>query len=221
MSRRKFAAVALLVWLPGFAGAATVAYTDERAFLAAVGRSITDDYTNTGYRAVAATLTDARMSAVLGETTYVSTGWSDGNIVNQSLGYYCAGCNGSFRLSFASTSVGDARGVYGAGLRFANSATLPYHAFVTFGDRSTADYTLPAATNLETMFFALSSDLRIMSIHLGLEGGRATRAGGFSVFSLTIGAPATTTVPLPAAIWLLLSGAGALAALCRRRPRAA
>jgi hypothetical protein len=63
-------------------------------------------------------VTDRYENALLGETRYRSTGFADTNMVFSALGntYDCAGCNGSFELSFTSTSVGGSGGVFGVGL---------------------------------------------------------------------------------------------------------
>ena len=65
------------------------------------GSIVIDDYANPGYVFIQS---DAIMSAVLGETDYRTTGFNNLNIVSG--GRYCAGCNGSFELSFATTSAG-------------------------------------------------------------------------------------------------------------------
>jgi hypothetical protein len=129
-----------LVFAAQQANAATTTYSSRSNFVAALGTSITDDY-ETGY---AQFETDATMSAVLGETQYHATGFTDNDIVdtNGSNHYYCAGCNGSFTLDFTATSVGTAAGVFGAGVDILENAKSDflYTAFVTFGDNSTHDF---------------------------------------------------------------------------------
>jgi hypothetical protein len=137
--------------------------------------------------------TDSAMSAVLGETDYTATGFGNTNIVlNQSLdAMYCAGCNGSFLLTFTSTSVGSASGVYGVSFDERNNLDMPYVATVTFGDLSTADYALPIVG-----FFGITSDELIRSIHIGLANGGTTMDGDFKLDDLRIAAhPDATAVP--------------------------
>src|SRR5690606_13616431 len=101
------------------ARAATVTYNNSASFTAELGFSVTDDYENPSYVFIQS---DAVMSAVLGETEYESTGFSDLNIVDGiTEHYYCAGCNGSFILDFKSTSVGTTSGVFGVGFDFFNT----------------------------------------------------------------------------------------------------
>jgi hypothetical protein len=220
--------LATMLWAltAAVSSAATVTYTNSGTFLAALGSSVTDDYSAPGYAAGDVfngagfdIHTDLHMSAVLGETDYVTTGFPNLNEVGPLFFgnplAYCAGCSGSFRLTFTSTSVGDATGVYGVGFQFANLSPLAqFNAFVTFGDNSTANYVLPA-TSTTMQYFGIASDVRIQSIHLGLAGGAATILGAFVLDDLTIGAP--TAVPLPAALWLLLSGLAGVVAVARRR----
>ena len=96
------------------AGAATTVYSDQATFAAQLASSITDNYENPGY---AFFQSDAQMTAVLGETSYTATGFANVDIVNPigSNHFYCAGCNGSFKLGFADTSVSAGGGVYGVG----------------------------------------------------------------------------------------------------------
>lgn len=114
-------AVALSVAAPANAQPFTF-YSDRPSFLAAVGTSITDDYSAYGEPVgTPIQLTDAQMSAVLGETAYESTSFTDLNLVGDVYGYgdktnYCAGCNGNFRLSFPNTSLSVAGGVFGVGV---------------------------------------------------------------------------------------------------------
>ena len=185
--------------------AATV-YADRPAFEATLGKSVVDDYENSGYTNAQDDLT---MSAVVGETDYVATAWTDGDYVGPAgdssgltaSNIYCAGCNGSFRLSFTTSSVGSADGVYGVGFEFFNSIE-PYHAFVTFGDGSTQDIVMDTATTASMAFFGITSPDLIRSIHFGLEDGGATSIGYFGIDNLTLGSP----VPLPAALYLFGSG---------------
>jgi hypothetical protein len=105
-------------------------------------------------------------------------------------------------------------GVGGVGLDItANSASLPYYAFITFGDGTTADVALPSGSS----FFGVTAPELVASIHFGLSGGATTTSGSFVIDNLTIGqadapAPAPPATPVPAlglALLGLLLGAGA------------
>ena len=162
--------------------------------------------------------TDAHMSGVLGETDYIATGNPNLNIVeNQATdANYCAGCNGSFELMFTSTSVGSASGVFGVGLNFGNfTPAVLYHAFVTFGDGTTADFALPFSGDL-TAFWGITSDLAINTIDFGLANGGAANTEAFVIDNLRISA-APTAVPEPTSIVLLGSGVATLFIRRRRR----
>ncbi len=144
--------------------AATITYTNRATFEATLGTKVTDDYSSAGYNPdnnvnTFDLLSNAAMSAVLGETDYTTTGFPNFNIVadQDTNARYCAGCNGSFLLGFTTTSVGTASGVFGAGFDIRlNSSTLPYTAFVTFGDATTANFTLPFQTfGAPPSFFSL------------------------------------------------------------------
>ena len=156
------------------------------------------------------------MSAVVGETQYTTTGHPNNNIVFDVLGnqLYCAGCNGSFRLDFSSTSVSGAGGVFGVGFYYFNSQFLPYHAFVTFVDNTTVDFALNQTTfgpNLD--FFGITADELIKTIHLGLAAGGATQGGNFEQDNLTLIGNIRQTVPEPTTLALMglgLAGVGAM-----------
>ena len=190
------------------ASAAPVFYGTRAAFLTQVGASVTDDYSNSGYAFIQ---TNAAMSAVLGETDYLTTGHLNNNIVFAT--QYCAGCNGSFLLTFTSTSVGGPGGVFGVGLDITfNSTALPYHAFITYGDSSTQDVLLSAGIG----FLGVTSDLDLRSIHFGLANGGATIDGSFAIDNLTIGR-AASNVPEPASIALVAVAFAAMGATRRRK----
>lgn len=199
-------ALVLSATLASSAFAAATVYNTRASFLTQLGASVTDDYANPGYAFINS---NAAMSAVLGETDYVSTGFNNLNIVTGES--YCAGCNGSFRLEFTSTSVGGANGVFGVGMDvFANSG---YHAFVTYGDDSTEDILITTPGN---GFFGVTAAEDIKSIHFGLAGGGTTIDGYYQIDNLTIGAQL-----LPEPTPLMLAGLAfmGLAATRRRRAR--
>lgn len=155
-------------------------YTDLATFQSDITVTVTDDYSDPGYVFIQ---DDVTMSGVLGETDYMSTGFNNLNIVNG--GYYCAGCNGSFELSFLTTSVGVATGVHGVGahIQTHNIGALPYFAFITFADGTTMDVALPAAGN----FWGVAAPERIERIHFGLSGGNHTTNGSFGIDNLIVG----------------------------------
>lgn len=208
----------LLLVQPSFA--ATTIYTASSDFTSALTASVVDDYSDPGYQFLQ---DDATMSAVLGETEYMATGFTNNNIVFN--GYYCAGCNGSFKLGFTNTSVGTGAGVFGVGLNFYNDDDYfnfggpLYTAFVTFGDGSTFNYDLPQRFFSEVSgFFGLTSDLLITSIAFGLPDGGTTMVGAFGIDNLTIGSGSSVApIPLPAGGMLLLTALVGLGWAKRRR----
>ncbi len=202
-----------LVGLPSGAKAQFSTYSSRPPFEALLGSSITDDYSSAGYLWIQS---NAAMSAVFGETVYQSTGFNNLDIVVG--GTYCAGCNGSFLLSFAGTSVATAGvGVFGVGFDLYNSTELPYTAFVTFGDGSSTNIALPATWNFT--FFGLTSNDLISTIAFGLPNGATTQQGSFAIDNLTIGS--TSTVPEPASMTLLATGLVCLVGAGMRRRKKA
>ena len=208
---------ALLFAVPALADG-TNQYTDRTAFEAALGTIILDDYQAAGYLVGDVSNGDTldihsntHMDGILNETEYFTTGFNNWNFIFGPVGgnkAYCAGCNGSFRLIFTDTTVGTPSGVYGAGFDvLSNSANLPYHAFITFGDNTTLDVALPSGAS----FFGITSKLDIQFIHLGLAGGGTTTSGSFVMDNLTIG----NVVPAPGVLVLL--GLAGFAARRRRR----
>jgi hypothetical protein len=213
-----FVALAASTMLAGAAQAATT-YSDRAAFEAVLGVKLTDTYeASQGYPGGFNVLTDAAMSAVLGETKYKTTGFANNNILFSAGGNqaYCAGCNGSFLLTFDATSFGTANGVFGVGVDvLGNSAGLPYSAWVTFGDDNVRNYELAATPFGTPYFFGLTANERIKSIHFGLAEGMSTQGGSFAIDNLTIGGAA---VPEPAT-WALMIGGFSLAGASLRRKR--
>ncbi len=207
--------------------AATSIFSDRSTFEVEVDTFIVDDYSAPGYFAgdqldlgTFDIHSDANMSSIIGETKYTTTGFSDNNlIVNQSSGdpAYCAGCNGSFLLDFTSTSVGSSSGVFGVGFDIEDIAQDVFgtFAFVTFGDGSTNNFFLPEQ---QDVFWGITSDLLISSIHFGLEDGLPNTENSvqrMALDNLTIASGGTATpVPEPASILGLLAfgavGAGSM-----------
>jgi hypothetical protein len=168
-------------------------YADRASFLAAVGESITDDYTAYGVVPGAAPLqlTDAEMSAVLGETAYESTSIPDLNLVGDVYLYgdgtnYCAGCHGNFRLSFDNTSLSVGRGVFGVGVNILfhtsrhsslgddipSDTVLPGTVLVEFKNGHVMAVTIPADVGFfgpEIYFLGLTDSRGIKSLTFGIE----------------------------------------------------
>lgn len=169
----------LAVGLAGEAQAATPTYYNNLpAFQADITNTFTDDYSNAGY---VFNQNNAQMSAVVGQTDYQSTGHANLNLVLDS-DRYCSGCNGSFLLSFQTTTVGTAAGVNGAGFNIMASDNS-YYAYITFADGTTANIQLPGAGS----FWAVAAPERIQSIHVGLSNGATTTGGYFEMDNLIIG----------------------------------
>lgn len=185
--------------------AATTIYTNAGTFSAALGTSFTDTYSDPGYSFIQS---DAAMTAVVGETRYETTGFTDWNIV--STGYYCAGCNGSFTLYFDNTSYGTTDGVFGVSVDVQFNASDLYDAFVTFGDGSTQNY-----VGVSAGFYGITSDLLITSIAFGPNGGSSSTSGSFAIDNLTIGSAGA--VPEPASWAMMIGGLAVVGATMRRR----
>jgi hypothetical protein len=169
--------------IPAQAATSTL-YADRTSFEAALGDTVTDPYSKPPYPPGGGGVhDDATFSAFLGETDYHTTGFANTNMLSS--GGYCAGCNGSFELSFKTTSVTESgAGVYGVGLDIlSNNVVLPYYAFITYGDGTTEDVALPVGAS----FFGVTAPELIEKIHFGLSGGGATQDGYFAIDNLTIG----------------------------------
>jgi hypothetical protein len=168
-------------------------YTDRTTFEASLGAAITDDYGTASYPAGFAVYGDAAFSALFGETDYRTTGFSNWNMHLED-DRYCAGCNGSFELSFQTTSVTEGGiGAYGVGVDILeNYPELPYHAFITYGDATTDDLALPVGAS----FFGATAPELIVSIHFGLKNGGSTEGGFFIIDNLTIGSKYAVYLPL-------------------------
>ncbi|MEX8520108.1 MAG: PEP-CTERM sorting domain-containing protein [Leptothrix sp. (in: b-proteobacteria)] len=220
----KYLAGAAISCLVTSAFAAPTVYSDRSSFMSAVGTTVTDNYTNPGYAMPSGqyALSDAAMSAVVGQTTYTTTGFSNWNNVNSSLGLYCSGCNASFKLGFASTSVGNSSGVYGMG--FDIYISHGFYAYVTYGDNSTSSLAMPYSIN-NGGFFGLTSANGIKSVNFGLANGGGVSdgtTGYLQIKNLTVaGAPAPAApVPEPESYAMLLAGLATLGAITRRRKQA-
>ncbi|MBN1665445.1 MAG: hypothetical protein JW862_00085 [Anaerolineales bacterium] len=172
--------------LPQQASAASATFYNNQAnFEAAIDTTtmFVDTYSSPPYPADFDIYSNAVMSAFLGEVDYYTTGFRDRNIIYPGL-YYCAGCNGSFRLGFQTTSLTEGGvGVYGVGVNVSsNLPTTPYYAYITYGDGSTDNIALPVGAS----FFGVTAPELIQSIHFGLSGGGATRDGSFTISRLVI-----------------------------------
>ncbi len=173
-----FAAAILALHGPALAASPTY-YDDRVTYEADLTASVTDAYSDAGY---VFSQNNVVMSAVLGETDYEATGHANTNLVSGAR--YCAGCNGSFRFTFTSTSVGTAEGVFGVGIDInANTAGSEYYAYITFADDTTEDIELPAGVS----FWGVTAPELVRSIHFGLSGGLSTTGGYFQMDNLTIG----------------------------------
>lgn len=236
MLRKNLIAIASFVIAgTAFAGSAEAfsIFSDRSTFESQLDTFIVDDYSNPGYftgdnfdGANFDSHSDANMSSILGETQYSTTGFNDNNFIpGQSAGdpLYCAGCNGSFLLDFTSTSVGDSSGVFGVGLDIEGVAEGVFGtvAFVTFGDGSTENFALPER---QDVFWGITSDLLISSIHFGLENGATNTNNNvqrMALDNLTIGSGTTTDVPEPAStLGFLALGAAAAGGFIKKKQAA-
>jgi hypothetical protein len=223
-----------LFWVTPPASADSITFRTRASFEAAVRTTLVDDYSDPRYRVGdirnSSDLdehSDAHMSAVLGETSYRTTGWPNHNLVGVQAedAKYCGGCNGSFLLTFAGTSLGSSSGVGGVGFDFTNAdMNLLYGALVTFGDGTVRGYALPFSSTgwaRDTpRFWGITAPELIYSIHFGPRRGLdASTSGAFVIDNLTLAAEALDPVPEPATLMLVATGLGA--ALARRRWRLA
>jgi len=168
-------------------------YSDKASFLAAVGTSITDDYSAYGIAAggTPLQLSDAQMSAVLGETVYESTSSPDLNLVGDVYAYgdktnYCAGCNGNFRLTFRDTSLSQAGGVFGVAVNILlhtsrhsgigdvipGDTSLPGTVLIEFKNGEVLPITIPADVGFfgpQIYFLGVTDNRGIKSLTFGIE----------------------------------------------------
>ncbi len=206
-----------VILIPSFSYAATPSfYTDRPTFEAALSTLITDDYSpGLGYPSVFTIYNDIDMSNIFGETDYQTTGFINWNLISSGGGgYYCAGCNGSFQLSFTTTSVTESgTGVFGAGVDIlSNDPGTPYFAYITYGDATTETRSLSTGAS----FFGVTAPELIQSIHFGLSGGGTTTLGGFSIDNLTIGNQRSVYQSIPTMnewgmiLFMVLTGVGSV-----------
>lgn len=231
---RTAAAAAAALLVSGAASAAPVTYSSQSLFLAAVGSSITDDYSNPGYLRSngpqPSFMTDAYMSSVLGQTRYVDTMFPNHNeVVGPASGgnpYFCTGCNGTFDLVFKNTSLTANGGVFGVSFNFRNGgvpsggASTGYDFLVTFADGTTWDYVPdlsgpPGPAGFTGDFFGVTSLVPIADIYFG-DHGAASMSTILALDNLTI-AGAKTPVPEPLTLGMFGVGLAGMAALRRRR----
>lgn len=181
------AAVASLTTSGEALAATPVFYDNLVTFEADIADRITDDYSNPGYVFIQS---DDVMSAVFNETDYHTTGFMNLNIVSG--GTYCAGCNGSFELSFLTTSLGNDAGINAVGLQIVgHDLNNQYSAFITFADGTTQDIPLPGGGT----FWGVAAPERIERIHFGLPGGGSTMGGSFQIDDLVIGEGSPESCP--------------------------
>jgi len=199
-------AVAASMMLAVQAQATETSFADRAPFSAALGVSVTDDYSNPGY---VFSQSNIDMSAVLGETDYQSTGFDNINVVSSAL--YCAGCNGSFTLSFGTTSVTQGNGVFGVAFDYFNLGDPSYDALVTFADGDSELYVLDTTDRIAFAFWGLTSTRQIASIAFG-PSGEVSVFGAFGIDNLTVGA-----IPEPTTWAMLIIGVGLIGAAGRSR----
>lgn len=196
--------------------AKSAVYTDRTTF-ESLGSFSIDDYSHPDYThgdedyELNDKFSDEHMSSIMGTTTYKGTGhWLNphataiymlyeedefGNLFESTNRYYCAGCNGSFELSWDNVSA--------VGIDIAsNYSDNPYHAWVTYGDGSNENFALPLEerAHITTIFWGLTDERGIESIHFGNPFGEITTKGSFAIDNLTTGT--ITAMPIPAATWL-------------------
>lgn len=199
--------------LTSAANAATVTFNDRAIFQSTLSRSFTDTFeANLGYRAPFTIYGNDEISAVVGQTRFESTGFTNFNfLVNfRDSAAYCSGCNGSFKLIFDATTFGTTSGVEAVGLDVGLNDN--FDALVTFGDNSSQLFGITRNAN---SFFGLTSDKLIKSISFG-PGGGTTTSTSFVFDNLTIGT-AGAGVPEPATWAMMIIGFGLIGASARRR----
>src|ERR1035437_7171072 len=191
--------------------ASSTTYSNRATFLAALSSSFTDDYENPSYMFIQ---NDAQMTAVEGQTAYMSTGFSNLDIVFNDQGSnhsYCAGCNGSFNLNFNNTSFGT-NGVFGVGFDIVD-VNQGYFATVFFDVGPSEQYALPAPGS----FWGITNPGLINHICFGPANCGTTTSQSFALDNLTIGSSSGATTPEPSTLITLGSGLLACAGVLRRK----
>ncbi len=194
------------------AGASSTIYSDRTTFLTALSSSFTDDYENPSYQFIQS---DSQMTAVEGQTSYMSTGFSNLDIVFNDVGSnhsYCAGCNGSFILDFTNTTFGTSSGVFGVGFDIVD-VNEGYFATVFLGNGTEEQYALPPPGS----FWGITNPDLINHICFGPADCGTTTSQSFALDNLTIGASSGGTTPEPSTLITLGSGLLACAGVLRRK----
>lgn len=222
----------LLLGFASAASAAPIVYGSRVAFDAATGISVVDTYS--GYAAgdhpldtdplgnfPGGLFTDSGMTAVLGQTSYFSSGMNNvspldplfggpGNLAFSSL------FNSGFSLGFISTSVGTSEGVYGIGFDFAfpllfDGVTPSSLEVRVFFNGDVADYSIPFSADPAApfTFWGVTDERLIRAI---------TVSSNAHLDNLEVAAP-PVAVPEPASLFLLGTGAAGLIAHRARRRR--
>lgn len=213
--------ILFLVALTVSTQANALTFTDRSSFESSLTSLIVDDYENPAY---VHTQSNLAMNSVRNETKYKPTG--NVNIINPNVVFglggnrrYCGGCNSSFLLYFATTSISENNAVDAVGFNYLNTGSnvvdpgpFLYTAFVRYTDGSAENFQLPLTPFAEVPidFFGITSDKGIATIHFGKPDGVSTTRAYFAIDNLTIG----QFVPEPSSICLCM---GSLALLGIRR----
>lgn len=203
--------LASIIFNSASASATTSVYNNSVDFLNAVAEVVTDDYENPGYEYVQSNLD---MNAVLNETKYLPTTWDNYNFVTidfTNTQSYCAGCNGSFKLDFTSSSVAGVYGVYGLGFDVRNAL---FTVYVGFGDGSFVDFSLPDGLG----YFGITSELGIKTAYFGWSGLPSDGSGYLAIDNLSLARTTSiSSVPEPKSFALMLAGLGLFAFAQKRK----
>jgi hypothetical protein len=215
-------ALLILLWAGHSAATEVTLFSQRQAYYAASGPRVIDNYESPDYQSV---MTDAAMSAVLGETDYTTYGGNvvDYNNILPGFGVgrshaYCSLCYGSFRLSFGDTSLASNGGVFGVGIDItANGGLVLPHvhsATVTFVGGAVATYLLPYVAEAyparpNPQFWGITADAGIHSIDFVSHASSGPERTFLIIDNLTFSAP----VPELSTLALLAAGLCALAAV--------
>jgi hypothetical protein len=198
-----------------FASAVEI-FSQRDNFYSATGARVVDDFENQKYINV---MSDATMSAVVGETEYYTYGGNIADYNNTMTGFgaggskaYCSLCYGSFRLSFQHTSISMAGGVYGVGIDVTENAgaMLPYKysALVTFANGTTERFEVPYVAPLypsipSIKFWGITAESGIRSVDFLSYSSAGPDRTYLIIDNLTISA---APVPEGSTFALLLAG---------------